>query len=98
MIEAGRFGPVLGPDGVTFRLWAPAAQRVELVGDRCRDMQRSGGGWFTAAVAGATPGLRYHYRIDGGIEVPDPASRLAARSNAKVWKWPVSLPRCRWPS
>ena len=76
MIEAGRFGPLVRPDGVTFRLWAPNAQRVELVGDHCREMQRSGDGWFTAAIAGAKPGLRYRYRIDGGIEVPDPASRF----------------------
>jgi maltooligosyltrehalose trehalohydrolase len=76
MIEASRFGPVVGPDGVTFRLWAPGAQRVELVGDHCRDMERLEGGWFAVAVAGAKPGTRYRYRIDGGIEVPDPASRF----------------------
>jgi maltooligosyltrehalose trehalohydrolase len=76
MIEASRFGPLVRPDGVTFRLWAPGAQRVELVGDHCRDMQRTDGGWFAVAVAGAKPGTRYRYRIDGGIEVPDPASRL----------------------
>ena len=29
-----------------------------------------------ADVAGATPGTRYKFRIDGEIDVPDPASRF----------------------
>jgi malto-oligosyltrehalose trehalohydrolase len=31
-------------------------------------------GWFTADVAGVKAGARYRFRIDGEIEVPDPAS------------------------
>ena len=45
MREAALFGPRLGPDGATFRLWAPAARKVELIVDRAHIMQRSGDGW-----------------------------------------------------
>ena len=37
-------------------------------------MPATGGGWF-AVEAAAEDGARYRFRIDGGIEVPDPASR-----------------------
>jgi malto-oligosyltrehalose trehalohydrolase len=33
-------------------------------------------GWFEASVADAPAGTRYAFRIDGGITVPDPASRF----------------------
>ncbi len=69
-----RFGPELSAQGVTFRLWAPAARSVELVVDRPRRMQPQGDGWHALAVAGADKGTRYRFRIDGKLEVPDPAS------------------------
>ena len=71
------------PDGprTRFRLWAPAANRVDLVvtvGDAGREhaLAARDGGWFEATLdAGA--GTRYAYRIDGGrLVVPDPASRF----------------------
>jgi len=68
------FGTTLGRDGVTFRLWAPAAKRVEVLLNTPHDMQRSNDGWFTATVASATTGSRYRFRIDGETQVPDPAS------------------------
>jgi malto-oligosyltrehalose trehalohydrolase len=70
------FGPALGPDGVSFRLWAPGAQRVELIAGQAHVMRPLGGGWFETTVPGAGPGLRYKFRIDGEAEVPDPASRF----------------------
>ena len=39
-------------------------------------MQASGAGWFECRTTEAHPGTLYSYRIDGGIEVPDPASRF----------------------
>jgi maltooligosyltrehalose trehalohydrolase len=69
-----RFGAKCTPDGASFRLWAPAAKRVELLLDKPQPMARDDQGWFTADVAGADPGTRYKYRIDGEIDVPDPAS------------------------
>ena len=38
-------------------------------------MQALAGGWFECVLAQAQPGLRYAFRIDGGVVVPDPASR-----------------------
>ena len=38
-------------------------------------MQALPGGWHEVIVADAAAGTRYRYRIDGGLAVPDPASR-----------------------
>jgi malto-oligosyltrehalose trehalohydrolase len=38
-------------------------------------MRRDEDGWATIVVPGARPGARYRYRIDGALDVPDPASR-----------------------
>jgi maltooligosyltrehalose trehalohydrolase len=68
------FGPRVSADGVSFRLWAPAAQRVDLVLDQPQAMRRGDDGWFCLDVRGLTAGARYRFRIDGEIDVPDPAS------------------------
>ena len=71
------FGPSVEPGGATFRLWAPGAKRVELVADRIHAMPRADGeGWFALTAPDAKPGTLYKFRIDGDIEVPDPASRF----------------------
>jgi malto-oligosyltrehalose trehalohydrolase len=66
-----------GGRGVDFRLWAPAAQRVELVlGDgRVAGAPRGADGWHEVGVDEAADGTRYRWRIDGETLVPDPASR-----------------------
>jgi maltooligosyltrehalose trehalohydrolase len=69
-----QFGPLLTGAGTTFRLWAPAAKSVELVTDRAVRMEAQPHGWHTLAVANARAGTRYRFRIDGQVEVPDPAS------------------------
>jgi malto-oligosyltrehalose trehalohydrolase len=71
------FGAEVEAGSVRFQLWAPAARRVEvcLAGGACRPLAAEDGGWHRAGVAGATPGVRYRYRIDGETLVPDPASR-----------------------
>jgi maltooligosyltrehalose trehalohydrolase len=69
-----RFGPLLTDKGVTFRLWAPAAKRVDLLLDRAVAMTRRDGGWYVLDVADASAGTRYKFRIDDEIDVPDPAS------------------------
>jgi len=68
------FGPSLDADGVTFRLWAPGARRVELILDRPLSMQARGDGWYSTCTREAGPGTLYRFRIDGKLEVPDPAS------------------------
>lgn len=70
-----KFGATIGIDGVTFRLWAPVAKRVEVVLDVSYDMRRLDDGWFATTIAAATAGSRYKFRIDDEIEIPDPASR-----------------------
>ena len=69
-----QFGPRLTGRGAQFRLWAPAAKRVELLLDRPHAMQRGEEGWFTTEIAGAQAGTRYKFRIDDEVDVPDPAS------------------------
>ncbi len=67
-----------GGDRTRFRLWAPTAQTVELVpgsGGTPLPMRDIGEGW-RELVLEAPSGIRYHYRIDGRLEVPDPASRF----------------------
>ena len=71
-----QFGPSIGADGVTFRLWAPAAQGVVLLSDQSAAMTPAGAGWYEATLPGAKPGTRYKFRIDDEIDVPDPASRF----------------------
>ena len=73
-MKARQFGPQLTQDGTRFRLWAPAANRVDVLLERPHAMTRGGDGWFTADIAGATAGARYEFRIDDEIDVPDPGS------------------------
>jgi maltooligosyltrehalose trehalohydrolase len=70
LIDAGR---------ARFRLWAPSAAKVELVlASRGKPvyipMRALERGWHEA-TAPAEASTRYRYRIDGALEVPDPASR-----------------------
>jgi maltooligosyltrehalose trehalohydrolase len=76
------FGAELTSDGqVRFRLWAPAAHEVELMlqngsdAPRPLEMGAQAEGWFELVTGEARAGSRYRYRIDGKMEVPDPASR-----------------------
>jgi maltooligosyltrehalose trehalohydrolase len=66
-------------DGVTrFLVWAPAARRVELVGEARPDVAMEpvdGDGYFEVVVDDAPPGTTYRYRLDGADEHADPASR-----------------------
>ena len=71
-----RFGARLTANGAVFRLWAPAAKRVDLVLEKSFPLTRGDDGWFSTEVSGANAGTRYHFRIDGEIDVPDPASHF----------------------
>ena len=66
-----RFGPLVTAAGVTFRLWAPAAQAVKLLLDKPREMAKRGG-WFELHAPDAGPGTLYRLmrelRIDGLLE------------------------------
>jgi maltooligosyltrehalose trehalohydrolase len=69
-----QFGPQLTKAGALFRLWAPAAKRVDLLLDKSHALTRGVDGWFSVEVAGVKAGTRYKFRIDDEIDVPDPAS------------------------
>lgn len=69
-----------GGAAVRFRLWAPDADRVDLCLEGpaiAREMAMPQGerGWRELVVPGCSAGTRYRFRIDGGLAVPDPASR-----------------------
>ena len=68
------FGARLTADGALFRLWAPAAKRVDLLLDKPHPLRRGEDGWFSADILGIKAGARYKFRIDDEIDVPDPAS------------------------
>jgi maltooligosyltrehalose trehalohydrolase len=73
-MNSATFGPRLTATGTVFRLWAPAAQRVDVVLGQAHPMHREDGGWFCAEIAGVKAGAHYRFRIDGSADVPDPAS------------------------
>jgi maltooligosyltrehalose trehalohydrolase len=73
--ETPRFGPRLAGGGVTFGLWAPGAREVVLLLDAPRAMPRNDG-WYELHVPEAGPGTRYSFRVDGELEIPDPASHF----------------------
>lgn len=92
--------------GAHFRLWAPAARQVEVLlpaQGTCHAMARQHGGWFELELAQASVGLRYLFRIDGALEVPDPASRhnpddvhaASALTDPLAFDWPDAAWRGR---
>jgi len=70
------FGAEYLGDGQTrFSFWTTVAGSVDLVLKRGTEpMERGDDGIFILATE-AAPGARYRYRVDGGQEFPDPASR-----------------------
>src|SRR5688500_1076254 len=74
------FGAQIVEGGVRFRLWAPIAKSVVVLlyedgGPHALPMNQQADGWFELVTNAARAGSRYKFRIDGGVEVPDPAAR-----------------------
>ena len=68
---------VLPGGGVRFRLWAPAANAVDLsFQGQFIPMERREENFFEKTIPAAKAGDLYRYRIDRGPQVPDPASRF----------------------
>jgi maltooligosyltrehalose trehalohydrolase len=70
---------LIQPRGVHFRVWAPRAQRVDVVVDsdaRTVCLERDADGYHGGIVEAAFVGTRYRFRLDGGPLLPDPASRF----------------------
>lgn len=71
------FGPLILPNSILFRLWAPLQPSVVLhleSGER-HEMRRSDDGWFQVEIPGAGHGTRYRFVLPDGLAIPDPASR-----------------------
>ncbi len=90
----------LAGGGVRFRLWAPAQRAVQLClegpgGDVILPMQTGPGGWFELVSDSAHAGSRYRFLLDGGMRVPDPASRFQPEDvhgpseviDPRAWEW-----------
>ncbi|MGF1641309.1 MAG: malto-oligosyltrehalose trehalohydrolase [Rhodospirillales bacterium] len=79
--SARSFGAHIEGSGVRFSFWAPDCQDATLciegplgVGEYPLDRQADG--WCHRFVDGIGAGARYCYRVDGGLRVPDAASRF----------------------
>ncbi|MGM4887151.1 malto-oligosyltrehalose trehalohydrolase [Tardiphaga sp. 20_F10_N6_6] len=95
-MSAHSFGPRLTEKGAIFRLWAPAAQRVDVVlGDQSYPLKPGDDGWFAAEISGVKAGATYRFRIDDKTDVPDPGSRFQPNDiagpseviNHKAYPW-----------
>jgi malto-oligosyltrehalose trehalohydrolase len=72
------FGAEVLADGrASFRLWAPAEPRVNLVLEdgTLMPLEAKDGGWHETVTDLVKAGTRYAFEIAGGRRVPDPASR-----------------------
>jgi maltooligosyltrehalose trehalohydrolase len=60
---------------ISFRLWAPNANQVELkIGSDFFGMTRGDGNWWRTEIPLAKTGIDYAFVLDGGEPVPDPRS------------------------
>jgi maltooligosyltrehalose trehalohydrolase len=77
--DAGFGARYVGDGRTRFRLWAPAAARVDVqfADGRVVPLASAPDGYFTGELD-AAPGAGYRYCIDGRHLVPDPASRAQA--------------------
>ena len=70
-------GAELLAEGTSFRVWAPAHERVAVViGGRDNPLAREADGYHAVLIEGIAPGTLYRYRLgDDPTLYPDPASR-----------------------
>jgi 1,4-alpha-glucan branching enzyme len=92
---APRLGATPEAEGVTFRVWAPAASAATVAGDFGeRAMTRADGGVFEARVAEAAPGQRYRFVLRSG-------DQTLTRTDPRAWALregdAVVPPRERYP-
>ena len=78
-----RLGAWFAAGRTHFNVWAPRAERVEVVVEpgprgpaRSVPLVRDEHGYFTGSSAEVGPGDRYRYRLDDADSWPDPASRF----------------------
>ncbi len=74
-------GATISPKGVQFGIWAPAAERIDVVIENGEavsrhPMDRDEHGIHTALVPDAGPGTLYQFSVNGAPGMPDPRSRF----------------------
>ena len=79
MTEGREVGALPGPEGWTFRVWAPRVPSVRLIlpsqGDASGiPLDAEGNGYHGGVIPGLGEGTRYRFRLEGS-DLPDPASR-----------------------
>ena len=82
--------PAGQPEGTTFRVWAPHAETVSVIGsfnnwNKTRDALRQEGqsGIWSGDVRGAKPGDEYMFLVNGTIERKDPRARQVTSSEGR---------------
>ncbi len=91
---------ILDDQSVRFQLWAPAAKAVDVflsygLGQKIYPMAAGSDGWFCLTTKLAGVGTYYGFRIDGDMQVPDPASRFQPEDvhgpseviDPGAWRW-----------
>ncbi len=59
------------------------AKRVDVaLDDKPHALHRGEDGWFSASVAGIKAGALYKFRVDDGVDIPDPASAFQPQDMA----------------
>ena len=93
MKPGASFGAEVTPAGVTFRLWAPAAKRVDLMLDRAHAMRSGEDGWYEITVPGCPRrhALQVSHRrrtrgARSGLAFPARGRRRAERGD-RSWRY-----------
>jgi 1,4-alpha-glucan branching enzyme len=78
-------GCSLVENGAFFKVWAPHAQKVALIGEfnhwhRADHLLRNAGGWWFGFQPGVTVNQKYRFVIDDTLERPDPYGRQMEHS------------------
>ncbi len=77
--QMGLGATYLGEGRWRFRVWSPHAKKVEVrivkPMERIVPLHKGDRGYHQAIIEGVAPGCLYLYRMDGGKQCPDPASR-----------------------
>lgn len=80
-------GSTLSDNGAFFKVWAPHANEVALIGDfnqwnRSDHLLWNANGWWFGFERGVKAGHKYKYAINGTIDRPDPYGRQMEHSAA----------------
>jgi maltooligosyltrehalose trehalohydrolase len=72
-----------GDGRCSFTVWAPLSESVTLhtvaPQERKIDLPKSKDGFFSLEVDQILPGTEYYFQLDGGVDLPDPASHFQAK-------------------